>query len=70
VWDVSPWPYPRPDALPALHSGAWHREGFIAAVLTGTELLEGPAAAQRERLEEFLLEAISASRTLLGSSHP
>jgi hypothetical protein len=59
-----------PDALPPLHSGSWHREGFIAAVLTGTELLEGPTTAQRERLEEFLVEAIAASRALLGSSHP
>lgn len=69
-WYVSPWPYPKPEALPALHSGSWHREGFVAAILTSTELVEGPAAAQRERLEGFLIEAIAASRDLLGSSDP
>ena len=38
---VSPWPYPAADALPELPRGArWHTEGFTAAVVTGTALLE------------------------------
>jgi hypothetical protein len=58
------------DALPPLTSGCWHREGFVAAVLTATELLSGPAATQRQRLEGFLTEALAASRAALGSANP
>ena len=67
-WYVSPWPHPPQDALPPPTSGRWHREGFVAAVLTATELLSGPAAARRRRLEGFLSESIAASRASLGGS--
>jgi hypothetical protein len=66
-WYVSPWPYPPADALPVLTSGGfWHSEGFVAAILTGTELVSGPPDAQRRRLQDFLDAALAASRAALG----
>jgi hypothetical protein len=66
-WYVSPWPYPPAETLPTLGCGGfWHTEGFVAAILTGSELLSGPPDAQRERLEDFLDAALAASRALLG----
>lgn len=67
-WYVSPWPYPDASALPELPaSGHWHTEGFTAAVLTGTDLLEGgPAAEQGARTASFLDAAVDASRRALA----
>lgn len=65
-WYVSPWPYPAPDSLPALALGGWHREGYIAAILTGSELVAAPPDAQRARVESFLDAAHAASRALLA----
>ena len=65
-WYVSPWPYPPAHALPALASGGfWHSEGFVAAILTGSELVSGLPDAQRRRLQDFLDAAIAASRAVL-----
>jgi hypothetical protein len=65
-WYVSPWPYPPAHALPALASGGfWHSECFVAAILTGSELVSGPPHAQRQRLQDFLDAAIAASRAVL-----
>jgi len=67
-WYVSPWPYPEASLpLPPLDGGGhWHREGFTAAILTGSELVSGaPGVAQPERLGAFLEGAFAASRALL-----
>ena len=65
-WYVGPWPTPKPDHWPALKAGGvWHTDGFVAAVLTGSELVAG--GDQAKRLEEFLASAIAASRELLGA---
>lgn len=65
-WYVSPWPYP--DTLPALGDvGHWHTEGFTAAVLTARDVVAASAAdRQRALVDDFLEEAIAASRRALG----
>jgi len=63
---VSPWPYPKESALPALVAGgSWHTEGFTSAILSAADLLEGPADRQEQRLGEFLETAVTASRAAL-----
>lgn len=60
-------PYPRPEAgvaLPALPAGHWHTDGFFAAVLTATELLE--ADDPGESVRETVTSAIAAARGLLA----
>ncbi len=65
-WYVSPWPYPDPARLAALESGGqWHTEGFTAAILTASELLNGDPSAQAARLRAFLDSAVAASRRAL-----
>ncbi len=65
-WYVSPWPYPAADhPLATLPAGRWHREGFTAAILTGSELVSGDPDGQRARLEAFLDAAVAASRRAL-----
>jgi hypothetical protein len=63
----SPWPYPEPESWPALDGGgAWHTEGFVAAVLLASQLVAaGDAAAQQRTLEDFARSAIKANRSLL-----
>jgi hypothetical protein len=63
---VTPWPYPEASReLPPLPSGRWHREGFTAAILTGSELVAGVAGAQQaERLRAFFEAGLAASRGL------
>jgi hypothetical protein len=63
---VTPWPYPSTTAWPELPLGAWHVEGFVAAILTGTELIEAASAdEQQRRTDGFLAAAIAGCRTLL-----
>lgn len=64
----SPWPYPTPDAWPALEGGGrWHTEGFTAAVLLASDLVAtGDAAAQQATLEAFARSAIAANTKLIG----
>ena len=62
-WYVAPWPHPDASReLPPLASGGhWHREGFTAAILTGSDFLAGGTAEdQPERLRDFLDAAFSA----------
>lgn len=62
--------YPRPDLRsrrPALSFGHWHTDGFFAAVLTATELLESDQGSQAERAYCFFEEAVDAARRLLAS---
>ncbi len=64
---VSPWPYPENrSSLPSLSHGHWHTEGFFAAVFTASNLLASGAEAQTERIDDFLLQATNAARTMLG----
>lgn len=66
-WYVSPWPYPDSGALPPLdRGGSWHTEGFTSAVLTASELLEGPGEGQGDRLNAFLDDAFTKSRGIVA----
>jgi hypothetical protein len=68
-WYVTPWPYPDPATeLPPLPAGGrWHREGFTAAILTGSDLVaSGPAEEQPGRLRAFLKASVAASRRVHG----
>ncbi len=68
----SPWPYPtlEPGSAdwPALDGGgAWHTEGFTAAVLVAPNLVAaGDAAAQQQALDAFARSAVAANRALLA----
>lgn len=50
----------------ALGVGHWHTEGFFAAVLTATELLQAEPRVQSERARRFFAEAIDAANALLA----
>jgi len=63
-WYVTPWPYPDDPELSDLPHGHWHTEGWIGAVLTGTDTVAA-AEAQEVRVAEFLDAAVRASRALL-----
>lgn len=61
---VSPWPYPAADALPDLPDGAhWHTEGFTAATLTASSILE--RRIDMSRLTETLQSTVSRCLQLL-----
>lgn len=62
---VNVWPRPRAAELPRLPRGHWHSEGFFAAILTATELLDGDRDAQEDRAEEFLSAAVDGGFALL-----
>lgn len=68
----SPWPYPELDpsssGWPTLEGGgAWHTEGFTAAVLVASNLVAaGDADAQRTALDDFARSAIEGNRSLLS----
>lgn len=57
-WYVLPWPPPPTERLTALDAGAWHTEGFVAAVLTGAHDL--PV------VERFLRAANRQARSAIG----
>jgi hypothetical protein len=66
-WYVTPWPYPTSADRPALPSGHWHSEGFVAAILTGSDITASDdAASQRATVDAFLEAAIDGSRKLLA----
>ncbi len=68
---VTPWPYPKSPALPALPAGAaWHQTGWVGAVLTATAIFRdggGTPPARAEMVREFLDTASRASAALLGA---
>ena len=68
-WYVSPYPHPKEPVLPTLpEGGRWHRDGFFAAVLTGSDFLAGGAEGSQERRSRWFLEAaVADSLRLLGS---
>lgn len=65
-WYVAPYPSPEDPELSTLpEGGRWHRDGFFAAVLTGTDLLRGGSEhGQESRAQSFLEAAVSASARL------
>jgi len=64
----SPWPYPEAGAEPALSGGgAWRTEGFTAAVLVASNLVDaGDATEQEQALDAFARSAIEGNQTLLS----
>jgi hypothetical protein len=67
---VKPWPAPDGVSLPALEGGgAWHRGGWLGAVLTGSAIVaDRSTPAQERRVEGFLRSAEAAARTLVAAS--
>ncbi len=63
---VTPWPYPPTDGLEDLPFGHWHKEGFVAAVLAGTDISTAGAADRPERVARFTSSAIDACRRHLA----
>jgi hypothetical protein len=62
-WYVTAWPKPEQPTLPTLSVGYWHTEGYVGAILTGSDLLE--MANPSEASAAFLREAVSHCRDLL-----
>jgi len=68
-WYVNFWPHPPrlPAPLPLLPGGRWHTDGFVAAVLPGSEIASQADGEDRARLvRTFLDAAIAANRALLS----
>ena len=66
---VSPWPYPQgyeKAALPPLAGGGhWHTSGFLAAILTGTDLVsQAGVDKQFDLATAFIDSATSHSRSM------
>jgi len=67
---ITPWPYPDLNVirLPKLSVGHWHTEGFVAAILTGTTLLQGGSSDnQINAVSKFLEEGLDQARKLTAS---
>ena len=63
---VTPWPYPDTSGLPFVEGGHWHTDGWVGAVLPGSELLEaGDAYEEASYLVEFLRSAIIGAQQML-----
>ena len=66
---VTVWPYPEKEKLPGLTVGKWHTEGFVAAVLTASDLLSsGQTETQAERVHQFLHKSSELAFAALGAS--
>lgn len=64
---VGVYPAPADAKLPPLPIGHWHTEGFLAAALTATELIDLPSGnSQHDRALLFLESAVAAARALLA----
>ncbi len=64
---VTVWPYPEKEKLTALAVGKWHTEGFVAAVLTGSDLLTGGSSeTQAERVHQFFHKSSEVAFKALG----
>ena len=64
-WFVSPSPRPTSE-LPTLEKGHWHREGFLAAILTGTDIVSDGGSDQGLFVDAFIDDATEKSRNLLS----
>ncbi len=66
---VNPWPYPDPKKItfPKLPSAAhWHKEGWIGAVLTASQIIkESTAKAQAAHVIDYLNHAMKEAESLL-----
>ena len=66
---VTVWPYPEKEQLSALAVGKWHTEGFVAAILTASDLLSsGQTEIQAERVHQFFQKSSELAFNALGSS--
>ncbi len=66
---VTVWPYPEKETLPALTVGKWHTEGFVAAVLTASDLIaNGQTETQAERVHQFFQKSSELAFDALGAS--
>ncbi len=62
-----PWPAPEPDALPPLEGGTWVTEGWVGAVLVGSDVVDlGDAGKQASAARTFYESALASSKELLG----
>jgi hypothetical protein len=62
---VTPYPYPK-GPLPLLDAGLWHTTDWVGAVLPASHLVRGGSAAgQRETVQGFLVQSITACEALL-----
>ena len=65
-WYVNPYPRPDPASLPELTSGSWHTQGWVGAILRGSEIVRAKTPqAQREFFGTYLSAALSACHRLL-----
>ena len=63
---MTPWPYPDPDALPALDGpGSWHTDGWIGRVLSGMEVVETDEAFREALVRKFVDVSVGAALSLL-----
>jgi hypothetical protein len=61
---VTLWPALPAEALPALPAGRWHREGWLGALLSGSEIVAaGDGAAQAALAHAFTSGAIDVLRS-------
>lgn len=68
-WYVNLWPYPDKSKFPKLTFGKWHAEGWIGAILTASDLIEGGSVdSQAHRITKFFQDATQASFRILGAS--
>lgn len=66
---VTIWPYPEKEILPDLTVGKWHTEGFVAAVLTASDLIaNGQTETQAERVHHFFQKSSDLAFAALGAS--
>ena len=65
---VTVWPYPEKETLPDLTVGKWHTEGFVAAVLTASDLIaSGQTETQAERVHQFFQKSSELAFDALGA---
>lgn len=62
---VTPWPYPKGKAFPALPAGHWHTEFWTGAVLTGSELAAA-GGYPKDVVRAFLAAAVEGCEGLLA----
>lgn len=63
---MSPWPYPLQSDLPSVIAPAfWHREGFTAVILKGSDLASMDSGTQPEKAILIIDRAIMLNKSLL-----
>jgi hypothetical protein len=66
---ITVWPYPGKDTLPELTVGKWHTEGFVAAILTASDLIgSGQTKTQAERVHQFFQKSSELAFAALGAA--